>query len=193
MRIEVFMHDAFAENGPLKLLIHDDGDTPLDFVRHLLRVVFGKSEREAVTIAAQIEDKYGIVCGPFPVQVAKALLEAAEQLIRDDEQPLRITTEAADAVRLCDLCETQRSVINIFLNDGRVPVHRLLACRQEEFGRAAGRRIKICRHRARLAFCRTATQPDRDAVAAVSRPHARRRPDRDRQAARRPDPFLRHP
>ena len=113
------MHDAFAENGPLKLLIHDDGDTPLDFVRHLLRVVFGKSDREAITVAAQIEDKYGIVCGPFPTQVARALLEAAEQLIRDDEQPLRITTEAADAVRLCDLCETQRSVANIFLNDGK--------------------------------------------------------------------------
>ncbi|VIO81190.1 ATP-dependent zinc metalloprotease FtsH 3 [Bradyrhizobium ivorense] len=114
------MHDVFTENGPVKLFIRDDGDTPLSFVRHLLRVVFGKSEREAITVAAQIEDQYGIICGPFPAQVARALLEAAQQLIRDDEQPLLITAEAVDAVRPCDLCDAQRSVTNIFLDDRRV-------------------------------------------------------------------------
>ncbi|MBR0869831.1 ATP-dependent Clp protease adaptor ClpS [Bradyrhizobium tropiciagri] len=114
------MHDVFTETGPVNLFIRDDGDTPLRFVRHLLRVVFGKSEREAITVAAQIEDQYGITCGPFPAQVARALLEAAEQLIRDDEQPLLITAEAADAVRPCDLCEAQRSATTVFLNDRRV-------------------------------------------------------------------------
>lgn len=114
------MHDMFAETGPVNLFIRDDGDTPPSFVRHLLRVVFGKSEREAITVAAQIQDQYGIICGPFPAQVAKALLESAQQLIRDDEQPLLITAEAADAVRPCDLCGAQKSVTDIFINGGTV-------------------------------------------------------------------------
>src|ERR1700739_2710385 len=103
------MHDVFAENGPVKLFIHDDGETPLDFVRHVLHVVFGKSEQESVALATRIEDQSGIACGPFPAPVARALLESARDLIRSNGHPLLITTEAAAAVRPCDLCDAPKS------------------------------------------------------------------------------------
>ncbi len=56
------MHDKIAETGPLRLFLHDEHDTSLDFVQHLLRTVFSKSEREGIALAAQIWDEGGITC-----------------------------------------------------------------------------------------------------------------------------------
>lgn len=53
------MHDVFAENGPVRLFIHDDDRTPLEFMRNLLRTVFGKSRKEAIAITARIEAQNG--------------------------------------------------------------------------------------------------------------------------------------
>jgi len=114
------MHDTFAETGPVKLFIQHDGDTPVNFILHLVRVVFGRSEQEAIAITAQIAEESGIAFGPFPAAVAKALLESAQQLIRDNEQPLEITAEAVDTAHSCDLCEAPASTTKIFLDGGTV-------------------------------------------------------------------------
>ena len=47
------MHDVQDGTGSIKLIIHDDEDTPLDFVRQLLCTVFGKSQQEAIEFAEQ--------------------------------------------------------------------------------------------------------------------------------------------
>lgn len=109
------MHDVSSESGPLKLFIHDDNDTPLEFIRNLLRTVFGKSRKEAVAATAQMEVQNGIACGPYPASVAQALLESARQLIRSNGHPLLITSEAADAARPCNLCGSLEPVTDIFL------------------------------------------------------------------------------
>ncbi|MFB9262794.1 ATP-dependent Clp protease adaptor ClpS [Bradyrhizobium erythrophlei] len=109
------MHDVFADGGSIKLFIHDDGETPLEFVQNLLRTVFGKSEQEAIALAAKIEPQGGIPFGPYPAAVARALLDSARQLIRANGQPLLITTEAADSGRPCDLCDELGPVTDIFL------------------------------------------------------------------------------
>ncbi|WP_338834066.1 ATP-dependent Clp protease adaptor ClpS [Bradyrhizobium septentrionale] len=109
------MHDVFAENGPVKLFIHDDNDTPLEFMRNLLRTVFGKSRKEAIAASARIEAESGIACGPYPAAVAQALLESAQQLIRSNGHPLLITAAAADAARPCDLCGALDPVTDVFL------------------------------------------------------------------------------
>ncbi|MBA2008224.1 hypothetical protein HLX67_24205, partial [Escherichia coli] len=54
------MHDVLAESGPIKLFIHDDDETPIDFIRNLLRTVFGKSGKEAIAATARIEALSGI-------------------------------------------------------------------------------------------------------------------------------------
>ncbi|KWV53941.1 cell division protein FtsH [Bradyrhizobium macuxiense] len=110
------MHDVFADDGPVQLFIHDDGETPRDFVQDLLCTVFGKSRQEAIASTALIEVKGAIPCGPYPSPVARALYNSAKLLIRSKGQPLLITTESADASRPCDLCEAPRAVTEIILS-----------------------------------------------------------------------------
>ena len=98
------MHDISAPAEAIRLIIHNDDDTPLDFIRGLLRTVFGKSEREAIAFEEKIESDDKAVCGPYPGPVAKALLDAAQQSIGSAGHRLRITSEVATAKTACDLC-----------------------------------------------------------------------------------------
>ena len=98
------MHDVFAEADSVQLFIHDDHDTPLEFVRDLLRAVFGKSEREAITFTALVEAQHKVGCGPYPASVARALLESARQYIRAAGHCLLITGEAVRVSGPCGLC-----------------------------------------------------------------------------------------
>ncbi|WP_453959664.1 ATP-dependent Clp protease adaptor ClpS [Bradyrhizobium japonicum] len=54
-----------GEHEPAQLVIHNDDDTPDEFVIGLLRQVFGKTEREAIALITQIEQKEKAVCGPY--------------------------------------------------------------------------------------------------------------------------------
>ena len=109
------MHDVFAENSPVTLFIHDDGETPTEFIRNLLRTVFGKSRKESIAVTARIEVENGISCGPYPAAVAQALLESAQQLIGTNGHPLLITAAAAGAARPCDLCGALEPVTDVIL------------------------------------------------------------------------------
>lgn len=51
------MNSMRGENQPTQLIIHNDDDTPDQFVMDLLRQVFGKSDREATALITQIEQK----------------------------------------------------------------------------------------------------------------------------------------
>lgn len=99
--------DVVAAAGAVRLFIHNDDDTPVEFVRSLLRDVFGKSEREAIALTGEIEER-DLACGPYPASVAKALLESAQQLIHSSGLPLLISSEAARTHNGCDLCGTQQ-------------------------------------------------------------------------------------
>ncbi len=98
------MHDISTDGGSIKLVIHDDEDTPLDFVRQLLCTVFGKSQQEAIAFAEQFERDERGACGPYPAPVAKALLEAAQQHIDAAGHDLLITSEIVTVKDGCDMC-----------------------------------------------------------------------------------------
>ena len=98
------MDDVAAAAGAVRLHIHNDDDTPGDFVRSLLRNVFGQSEREAIALTARIEEQDRVACGPYPAPVAKALLESAQQLVDAAGHALLITSEAVRTHDSCDLC-----------------------------------------------------------------------------------------
>ncbi|MET4390595.1 ATP-dependent Clp protease adapter protein ClpS [Bradyrhizobium sp. F1.4.3] len=91
-----------GENEPAQLVIHNDDDTPDQFVIDLLRQVFGKSEREAAALVTQIEQKEKAVCGPYPQAVADALFKSAQQRVSLEGHSLRITLEAIKTP--CELC-----------------------------------------------------------------------------------------
>ncbi|WP_245309367.1 ATP-dependent Clp protease adaptor ClpS [Bradyrhizobium retamae] len=63
-----FMHDICTDAGSITLFIHNDDNTPVEFVRQLLRNVFGKSERDAIAFTALIEQKEKVACGPIRVR-----------------------------------------------------------------------------------------------------------------------------
>jgi ATP-dependent Clp protease adapter protein ClpS len=97
------MDDVVAATEAVRLFIHNEDDAAVPFVRGLLQTVFGKSEREAIELTAQMEEYDRIACGPFPAPVAAALLESAQQFIRTGRHPLLITSEAV-RTHECDLC-----------------------------------------------------------------------------------------
>jgi hypothetical protein len=84
----------------------------------VLHHVFGKSEREAITLTAEIEQYGRLTCGPYPASVAKAILKSAQQLNRTSGNSLLITSEAATAHDDCGLCGmSQRTTM--FMVDGK--------------------------------------------------------------------------
>ncbi|WFU41665.1 ATP-dependent Clp protease adaptor ClpS [Bradyrhizobium sp. CB82] len=96
------MSDMHGDSGPAQLVIHDDEDTPEEFVIELLRRVFGKSERDAVALMTRIEREQRVGCGPYPRSVADALLKSALQHIQFAGHGLRITLEPVKTI--CELC-----------------------------------------------------------------------------------------
>jgi ATP-dependent Clp protease adapter protein ClpS len=103
------MSDLHAEAGHLQLILHDDDQTPLEFVIDLLHSLFNKPVAEAIKFAETV-DTYGeAICGTYPRDIANRVLEAARQRIHASGHPLRITSEAvADAGEMgtaqCKLC-----------------------------------------------------------------------------------------
>ncbi|WP_354063199.1 ATP-dependent Clp protease adaptor ClpS [Bradyrhizobium sp. RT6a] len=88
------MNSMRGPNQPTQLVIHNDDDTPDQFVMDLLRQVFGKSDREATALITQIEQKERAVCGPYPQSVAEALFKSAQQSIGLAGHQLQVTLEA---------------------------------------------------------------------------------------------------
>lgn len=112
------MDDVVAATGAVRLIIHNDDHTPVEFVRGLLHHVFGRSEREAVALTVEIEQYGRLTCGPYPASVAKAILQSAQQLNRTSGNSLLITSEAASANDGCDLCGVSQRT-TMFLVDGK--------------------------------------------------------------------------
>ncbi|WP_249156447.1 ATP-dependent Clp protease adaptor ClpS [Bradyrhizobium japonicum] len=96
------MSNMRGEHEPAQLVIHNDDDTPDEFVIGLLRQVFGKTEREAIALITQIEQKEKAVCGPYPQSVAEALFKSAKQYVWLGQHPLKITLEEIKTP--CELC-----------------------------------------------------------------------------------------
>jgi ATP-dependent Clp protease adapter protein ClpS len=95
-----------VQPGYVQLILHDDENTPQDFVVGLLRSVFSQSPTDAVEVMVTIEKKGEAVCGTYPRAVAEALLQAAEERIRSSGHQLAMTARAGDDMSSdrCKLC-----------------------------------------------------------------------------------------
>ncbi len=79
-------HDTVSDSHPatthLQLILHNDDDTPEEFVIELLHSVFKKPLTAAIKFAATV-DRFGeAVCGIYPRGMADDLLKAARERIR---------------------------------------------------------------------------------------------------------------
>ena len=95
-----------VEAGYVRLVIHNNKDTPQDFVVGLLRSVFSQSVSDAIELMAAIEMKGMAVCGTYPRAVAQVLMQAAQERIQASGHRLVITAEAGEDVEAdrCKLC-----------------------------------------------------------------------------------------
>ena len=107
LRLGVSMHDVSVDTASVQLVVHNDDQTPTEFVADVLQAVFGKPELEAIGLSVLIDRHGRIGFGPYPQPVAKALLDEAQRWIRTAGHPLRITSEAVgQEASTCDLCGT---------------------------------------------------------------------------------------
>lgn len=83
-----------AEIGEKQIIIHNDNETPEEFVVELLCSVFSKTEAEAGAFVITIGRDGQVVCAVLPSTIADILLDKAEQRIRSAGHRLRITTAA---------------------------------------------------------------------------------------------------
>ena len=85
-----------VQPGYVQLVLHDDENTPQDFVIGLLRSVFSHSPTDAFEVMVTIEKRGKAVCGTYPRAVAEALLQAAQERIRASGHQLLMTAQAGD-------------------------------------------------------------------------------------------------
>ncbi len=124
------MHDVFTDAEPIRLVFHNDDETPVEFVAEMLRTVFGIPERDAIAFTSLIDAQGKAACGPYPPSVANALLKAARQRISAAGHRLQITRDTASADRTkgaCDLCGAPAPKTQVLLS-GKIPREGRTAC-----------------------------------------------------------------
>jgi len=91
-----------------RVVLFDDEITPEPFVIDLLVSVFGKTQQEARELTGQIDQIGRIECGPYPVEVARALLDAALGTVSAAGHFLKISCEQTPQHGArCDFCGQQ--------------------------------------------------------------------------------------
>lgn len=79
-----------------RVLLHNDDYTTREFVVEVLRVVFHKSESDAITIMLHVHNNGMGVAGVYTREVAETKIRTVEGLARRYEFPLRLSMEPED-------------------------------------------------------------------------------------------------
>ena len=88
-----------------RVVLFDDDATPDTFVTDLLVSVFAKADWETRALVEQIGETGRIECGPYPGEVARALLHAAGEAVAAAGHPLKIACEELPEVaQACAFC-----------------------------------------------------------------------------------------
>lgn len=77
------------------VLLHNDDYTTMEFVVHILMLVFRKSVEEATRIMLNVHRKGIGMCGVYNFEVAETKVDTVTRLAREKGHPLRCTMEKA--------------------------------------------------------------------------------------------------
>ena len=104
------MEEASAKSDHVRLIVHDDDDTPRSFVIGLVRTVFDQPQADAIAISRMIERQGKAAFGPYGRAAGETILQRAQARIQEAKLSLRITSEPTEAVAkaepdLCSFCE----------------------------------------------------------------------------------------
>lgn len=78
-----------------RVLMHNDDYTTMEFVIHVLEVVFRKPPPEATRIMLNVHVKGVGLCGVFPFEIAETKIEQVHTLARKQGYPLKCSLEEA--------------------------------------------------------------------------------------------------
>ena len=76
-----------------KVLLHNDDYTTMEFVVHILMLVFRKSVEESTRIMLNVHEKGVGLCGVYPLDVAETKVGMVTRMAREHGHPLRCTME----------------------------------------------------------------------------------------------------
>ena len=87
--------DKLIDKPPMyEVCLLNDDYTPMEYVVSLLKIVFKKSESEAVNIMLMVHKKGSGVCGIFTKEVAETKVETVLKMAKSDQHPLKCIMEA---------------------------------------------------------------------------------------------------
>ena len=87
-------HDA-KEPPMYKVLLHNDDYTTMEFVVHILMLVFHKPVEEATRIMLNVHRRGTGLCGVYNFEVAETKVDTVIRLARENGHPLKCTMEKA--------------------------------------------------------------------------------------------------
>lgn len=78
-----------------KVIILNDDYTPMDFVVHVLRRFFGKTEEQATEIMLDVHKKGAGVAGVYSLEIAEMKVMQVNHYAQMNQHPLKSTLEEA--------------------------------------------------------------------------------------------------
>ena len=88
--------DYNLKEPPLyKVLLHNDDYTTMEFVVHVLMLVFHKPVEEATRIMLNVHRQGVGLCGLYTFEVAETKAETVTRMARENGYPLKCTMEKA--------------------------------------------------------------------------------------------------
>ena len=85
--------DETTEPPMYKVLLHNDDYTTMEFVIHVLMVVFHKSYEDATKIMLNVHRSGMGICGVFTYEVAETKVDLVHSLAEENDFPLKCTME----------------------------------------------------------------------------------------------------
>ena len=76
-----------------RVVLHNDDYTTMEFVVHILRTIFHKSEQESERIMLDVHKKGKGICGVYTREIAQTKVEQVKVLAKQNQFPLLVTYE----------------------------------------------------------------------------------------------------
>ncbi|MDH4261531.1 MAG: ATP-dependent Clp protease adaptor ClpS [Spirochaetia bacterium] len=90
---EVDVEIELKEPSRYVVILHNDDYTSMEFVVMILRVVFGKSSDEAISIMYDVHRKGNGIAGIYTKEIAETRVQLVHSKARENGFPLRCTME----------------------------------------------------------------------------------------------------
>jgi ATP-dependent Clp protease adaptor protein ClpS len=87
------LSEELQEPRKFRVLLHNDDYTTMEFVVHVLKAVFNKSDADATQIMLSVHKNGTGLCGVYTAEMAETKVVAVRQLARENGYPLKCTME----------------------------------------------------------------------------------------------------